>query len=99
MCLGVPGRVIEVHDDRGLSMGVVDFGGVRREVCLAYIADEVQPGDYALVHVGFAISRIDEAEARRTFEALREMSQLDELDWLREAAAQELNEMALRAAT
>lgn len=99
MCLGVPGRVIEVHDDRGLAMGVVDFGGVRREVCLAYIADEVQPGDYALVHVGFAISRIDEAEARRTFEALREMSQLDELDWLREAAAQELNEMALRAST
>jgi len=99
MCLGVPGRVVEVHDDRGLAMGVVDFGGVRREVCLAYIADEVQPGDYALVHVGFAISRIDEAEARRTFEALREMSQLDELDWLREAAAQELNEMALRAST
>jgi len=99
MCLGVPGRVVEVHDDRGLAMGVVDFGGVRREVCLAYIADEVRPGDYALVHVGFAISRIDEAEARRTFEALREMSQLDELDWLREAAAQELNEMALRAST
>jgi hydrogenase expression/formation protein HypC len=99
MCLGVPGRVVEVHDDRGLAMGVVDFGGVRREVCLAYIADEVQPGDYALVHVGIAISRIDEAEARRTFEALREMSQLDELDWLREAAAQELNEMALRAST
>ena len=99
MCLGVPGRVVEVHDDRGLAMGVVDFGGVRREVCLAYIADEVRPGDYALVHVGFAISRIDEAEARRTFEALREMSQLDELDWLREAAAQELNEMTLRAST
>jgi hydrogenase expression/formation protein HypC len=99
MCLGVPGRVVEVHDDRGLAMGVVDFGGVRREVCLAYIADEVQPGDYALVHVGFAISRIDEAEARRTFEALREMSQLDELDWLREAATQELSDMAHRAAT
>src|SRR5512141_1301562 len=62
MCLGVPGRVVEVHDDRGLAMGVVDFGGGRREVCLAYIADQVQPGDYALVHVGFAISRIDEAE-------------------------------------
>ena len=99
MCLGVPGRVVEVHDDRGLAMGVVDFGGVRREVCLAYIADEVQPGDYALVHVGFAISRIDEAEARRTFEALREMSQLDELDWLREAATQELSDMAHRTAT
>lgn len=97
MCLGIPGRVVEVHDDRGLPMGVVDFGGVRREVCLAYIADEVQPGDYALVHVGFAISRIDEAEARRTFEALREMSQLDELEWLREVAAQELADIAQRA--
>lgn len=93
MCLGIPGRVVEVHDDRGLTMGVVDFGGVRREVCLEYIADKVSPGDYALVHVGFAISRIDEAEAKRTFEALREMSQLDELDWLRDMAAQELREL------
>jgi hydrogenase expression/formation protein HypC len=78
-------------------MGVVDFGGVRREVCLAYIADQVRPGDYALVHVGFAISRIDEEEARRTFEALREMSQLDELDWLRETAEQELRDLEARA--
>jgi len=99
MCLGIPGRVLEVHDDRGLAMGVVDFGGVRREVCLAYIADEVQPGDYALVHVGFAISRIDEAEAKRTFEALREMSQLDELDFLRDIAVQELENIASRAIT
>ncbi len=98
MCLGIPGRVMEVHADRGLTMGLVDFGGVRREVCLAYIADEVQPGDYALVHVGFAISRIDEAEARRTFEALRAMSQLDELEWLREVAARELQEMDRTAA-
>jgi hydrogenase expression/formation protein HypC len=96
MCLGIPGRVVEVHDDRGLAMGIVDFGGVRREVCLAYIADQVRPGDYALVHVGFAISRIDEDEARRTFEALREMSQLDELDWLRETAEQELRDMEAR---
>jgi hydrogenase expression/formation protein HypC len=99
MCLGIPGRVVEVHDDQGLLMGAVDFGGVRREVCLAYLADQVQPGDYALVHVGFAISRIDEAEAHRTFEALREMSQLDELDWLRETVAQELNEMSRRGAS
>ena len=99
MCLGIPGRVLEVHDDRGLAMGVVDFGGVRREVCLAYIADEVKPGDYALVHVGFAISRIDEEEARRTFEALREMSQLDELEFLRDIAAQELEQIASRAMT
>jgi hydrogenase expression/formation protein HypC len=86
MCLGIPGRVVDLHDDRGLLMGTVDFGGVRREVCLAYVADQVRPGDYAVVHVGFAISLVDEAEARRTFEALRELSQLDELEWMREVA-------------
>jgi hydrogenase expression/formation protein HypC len=90
MCLGIPGRVIESHDDAGLLMGTVDFGGVRREVCLAYLAGQIAPGDYAIVHVGFAISRVDEAEARRTFEALRELSQLDELDWIREVAERSL---------
>ena len=88
MCLGIPGRIVEMHDDRGLAMGQVDFGGVRRAICLAYVADEVRPGDYVVVHVGFAISRVDEAEARRTFEALREMSQLEELEWMREVAEQ-----------
>jgi len=90
MCLGIPGRVTEIHDDRGLAMGVVDFGGVRRDVCLAYVADEVRAGDYVIVHVGFAISRVDEDEAQRTFEALREMSQLEELDWMREVAEKSL---------
>ena len=90
MCLGIPGRITETHDDRGLLMGTVDFGGVRREVCLQYIADDVQPGDYAIVHVGFAIARVDEQEARRTFEALREMSRLDELEWMQEVAEQSL---------
>jgi hydrogenase expression/formation protein HypC len=93
MCLGIPGRVVEVHEDRGLLMGMVDFGGVRREVCLAYLEGDVRPGDYAIVHVGFAISRVDEAEARRTFEALREMSQLEELDWMREVADRSLAPM------
>lgn len=82
MCLGIPGRIVEVHDTQGLPMGVVDFGGVRREVCLAYVADEIKPGDYAIVHVGFAIAKVDEEEAKRTFEVLREMSQLDELKWM-----------------
>ena len=91
MCLGIPGRILEIHEDRGLAMGQVDFGGVRREVCLAYVADRVRPGDYVVVHVGFAISQVDEAEARRTFEALREMSQLEELDWMREVAEQSLS--------
>ena len=90
MCLGIPGRILEMRDDRGLVMGKVDFGGVRRDVCLAYVADQVRPGDYVVVHVGFALSRVDEAEARRTFEALRQMSQLEELDWMREVAEQSL---------
>ena len=85
MCLGIPGRIIELHRDGELAMGTVDFGGVRRDVCLAYVQDEVEIGDYVIVHVGFAISKVDEAEAQRTFEALREMSQLDELDWIKEA--------------
>ena len=86
MCLGIPGRIVELRDDGGFHMGVVDFGGVRREVCLAYVAGDVQPGDYVIVHVGFAISKVDEAEAHRTFEVLREMSRLDELDWMRDVA-------------
>ena len=90
MCLGIPGRIVEMRDDVGLCMGMVDFGGVRREVCLQYVADTVVPGDYVVVHVGFAISRVDEEEARKTFEALRAMSQLEELEWMREVADRSL---------
>lgn len=86
MCLGIPGRIVEIHDELGVAMGTVDFGGVRRSVCLAYVANEVQPGDYAIVHVGFAISKVSEEEARRTYALLEEMSQLDELEWLAEIA-------------
>lgn len=64
MCLGIPGRIDEITDD-GLRMGVVDFGGVRRSVCLAY-TPEAGVGDYVIVHVGFAISTVDEEEAART---------------------------------
>ena len=91
MCLGIPGRIVEIRDDGGFPMGVVDFGGVKREVCLAYLAGEVEIGDYAIVHVGFAISKVDEEEARRTFEVLKEMSRLDELEWMREVAEKSLN--------
>jgi len=90
MCLGIPGRVLDMRDEGGMTMGTVDFGGVRREVCLAYVRDEVTPGDYVIVHVGFAISKVNEDEARRTFALLREMSQLDELDWMREVADRSL---------
>lgn len=93
MCLGIPGRVVALHDDGGLLMGTVDFAGTTREVCLAYLAPDIDVGDYALVHVGFAIAKVDEDEARRTFEALAAMSQLDELDWLKEVADQGLGAM------
>jgi hydrogenase expression/formation protein HypC len=72
MCLGIPGRIVEVDDNPLMRMGKVDFGGVTREVCLAYVP-EAQVGDYVIVHVGFAISRIDEEEARETLQLLAEM--------------------------
>ncbi|NUU21395.1 MAG: HypC/HybG/HupF family hydrogenase formation chaperone [Streptomycetaceae bacterium] len=70
MCLGVPGRITCLHGGVELRSGVVDFGGVRRDVCLAY-TPEAGVGDYVVVHVGFAISVLDEAEAVRTLELLR----------------------------
>jgi len=72
MCLGIPGRVTEIRDEAGLAMGKVDFGGVRKDACLAYLP-ELKLGDYVIVHVGFAISRVDEAEALKTLEILGEM--------------------------
>ena len=90
MCLGIPGRLTEIYPSEGLAMGMVDFGGVRREVCLAYVADQVREGDYVVVHVGFAISKVDEEEARRTFQLLQELGQTDELEWMREVADQSL---------
>ena len=76
MCLGIPGRVVEVFQRDELPMGKVDFGGVRKEVCLAY-TPEVQPGEYVLVHVGFALSRIEESEAQETLRMLREIAQAE----------------------
>ena len=69
MCLAVPGRITEVIETGLMRMGRVDFGGVSREVCLAYVP-EAQVGDYVLVHVGFAISRVDEAEAQEILELM-----------------------------
>ena len=79
MCLGVPGKVIEVFDDEGLRMGVVDFGGIKRKACLAY-APEVGIGDYVVIHVGFAISVVDEEEAARSYALLEEMGNLEGID-------------------
>jgi hydrogenase expression/formation protein HypC len=78
MCLAVPGKVVETYREHDVLMGKVDFGGVSRRVCLEHVP-EVQPDEYVLVHVGFALSRIDEDEARRVFEFLEQMDQLDEL--------------------
>jgi hydrogenase expression/formation protein HypC len=77
MCLAVPGRVLEVHRDRELLVGRVDFGGAARTVCLETVPD-VQPGDYVLVHVGLAIGRIDEDEAERLLALFASLPDLDE---------------------
>ena len=77
MCLAVPGRVESIRDEDGVRMGRVDFGGVVKDVCLAYLPD-VAVGDYAIVHVGFAIARIDEASARDTLRTFAELGLLAE---------------------
>ena len=80
MCLGVPGRVLRIDPNAlGVPSGIVSFGGVRKEVCLAYVP-EAKVGDYVLVHVGFAISTIDEAEAAAMFADLQKLGELEGLD-------------------
>ncbi len=79
MCLAIPGKIVEFHENQGVRMSKVDFGGVTREACIEYLPD-AQLGDYVLVHVGFAISKVDEEEAARTYKYLEEMNQLDELE-------------------
>ena len=78
MCLAIPGKVVETYREHDVLMGKVDFGGVSKRVCLEHVP-EVRPDEYVLVHVGFALSRIDEDEAQRVFEFLEQMNQLDEL--------------------
>ncbi|HEX4124927.1 MAG TPA: HypC/HybG/HupF family hydrogenase formation chaperone [Tepidisphaeraceae bacterium] len=78
MCLGIPGKVVKTFHEHDVLMGKVDFGGVTKQVCLEHVAD-VQVGEYVLVHVGFALSKIDGDEAALVFEFLDKMNQLDEL--------------------
>ena len=78
MCLGIPGKVVAVFREHDLLMGKVDFGGVLKRVCLEYIPDAAV-GEYVLVHVGFALTRLDEAEADRVFAVLRELGELDDI--------------------
>ena len=77
MCLAIPGKVEEIIEENGLRVGRVNFGGVIKRVCLDYVP-EVVVGDYTIVHVGFALSKIDEDEAVRTLEVFRQMGVLDE---------------------
>lgn len=75
MCLAVPGKITEVYVSNGLRMAKVDFGGVVREACLEYVP-EAKPGDYTVIHVGFAISLLNEEEAQATLDALRAIADL-----------------------
>jgi hydrogenase expression/formation protein HypC len=78
MCLGIPGEVIAVRDDGGLRVGTVRFAGITRDVCLDYVPDTAV-GEYVLVHVGFALSRIDAEEAARAYRVLEGLGQTAEL--------------------
>jgi hydrogenase expression/formation protein HypC len=77
MCLAIPGKIITIDDsDPSLKMAKVDFSGIRTDICIQYLADEVKEGDYILAHVGMALSKIDEQEAMETLEALRQLEDL-----------------------
>ena len=79
MCLGVPGKILSLEPNTvGMTMGKVSFGGVTKEVCLAYVP-EAQVGDYVIVHAGFALNTLDEQEANEVFELLQQMGELSEL--------------------
>ncbi|MCE0522591.1 MAG: HypC/HybG/HupF family hydrogenase formation chaperone [Methylacidiphilales bacterium] len=80
MCLAIPGKLIEISENpEGVRMGKANFGGIVKQVCLEY-TPEVNTGDYVLVHVGFALSKVDADVAARTYQLLEEMNQLSELD-------------------
>ena len=80
MCLAIPGKVLQIElDAQGVRMGKTNFGGIVKQVCLEY-TPEVQCGDYVLVHVGFALGKVDNEEAERTYKLLAEMNQLTELE-------------------
>ena len=77
MCLGIPGQVKEIYEANGAKMGRVNFGGIVKEVCLEYVP-ELEVGEYTIVHVGFALTRIDEQSAMETLGMFQEMGVLDE---------------------
>lgn len=77
MCLGVPGKIIEIYEQHGTRMGKVDFDGIVKEVCLAYLPD-IEVGDYTIIHVGFAITKLDEKSAQESLAMFRELGILEE---------------------
>ena len=77
MCLGVPGKIVEIYEKGGLHMAKVDFGGVFREACLNYVP-EAKVGEYCIIHVGFAISLLSETDAMETLELLRQIGTFEE---------------------
>ena len=80
MCLAIPGKIESISgDDPLVRMGKINFGGILKEACLAYVP-EARVGDYVIVHVGFALSKVDEAEAQKVFEYLKQMGELGELE-------------------
>ena len=79
MCLGVPGKIIEIYDKAGLKMARVDFGGIFREACLDYVP-EAKPGDYCIIHVGFALSLLSEPEAHETLDLLKQITEAGDIE-------------------
>jgi hydrogenase expression/formation protein HypC len=77
MCLGVPGKIIQIYQSGEMPMGKIDFGGTTREVCLAYVP-EAKVGDYAIIHVGFALNLLSEAEAQETLKLLNEIVEFED---------------------
>lgn len=77
MCLGIPGKVVETYETNGMRMGKLDFAGITKEACLAYVP-EIEVGDYTIVHVGFAITKLDEASAQESLALFQEMGVLEE---------------------
>jgi hydrogenase expression/formation protein HypC len=89
MCLGIPGKVVEVYDVNGARMGKVDFDGIVKEICLSFVP-EAEVGDYTIVHVGFGITKVDEESAHDTLALMKEMGVLEsELDATAALAAEE----------
>ena len=93
MCLAIPGKLLNAHTENGVRVGRIEFGGIIRSACLDFVPAEV--GDYVMVHVGFAISRVDAAEAERAYQSLKEMGVLDaELEALRQSGTEERHEIS-----